>query len=53
MITYILLSYLVMLIWCLKWLILDPCVSFKDALKDFLIAPLSMPLNIIRKFNEW
>jgi hypothetical protein len=53
MIEYIFISYVVMLLWCLKWLVFDPYLGFKHCFKMLLISPLSLPCNIIRKFNDW
>ena len=52
MIEYILIIYLIMIFWSLKWLVLDD-EGFKVCFKLVLIAPLSLPCNIIRKFAEW
>jgi len=52
MIEYITISYVVMCVWTLKWLVLDG-EDAKPCIKQILIAPLSVPCNVIRKFINW
>ena len=52
MIEYILISYVLMFVWCLKWVLFD-YDDTKMCFKIWVMSPLSLPLNLIIAFMEW
>lgn len=52
MIEYILISYVIMFLWCAWSMIIDD-EQFKGLFKVWLLSPVSLPFFLICKFISW
>jgi hypothetical protein len=52
MILYLIASYIIMFVWCLKWVFADN-KDIKNCIKTFAFAPATLPFILLAKFLSW